>query len=168
MRGRHTIATGFEIVRRQINGFESSSHRGGFSFRSDFGRDAITNLRMGTASEFFGSVGEIHRGFRGWDVQTYVGDDWRATNDLTLNLGLRFTPIASPSEVNDLNKIPFDCDCNNLAPRFGFAYRLKDGWGVGPRCVWYSLRRDLPGDIRAGALQSAAEPPRRGSRSRTY
>jgi hypothetical protein len=130
VRGRHTIATGFEIVRRQINGFESSSHRGGFSFRSDFGRDAITNLRMGTASEFFGSVGEIHRGFRGWDVQTYVGDDWRATNDLTLNLGLRFTPIASPSEVNDLNKIPFDCDCNNLAPRFGFAYRLKDGWGV--------------------------------------
>ena len=130
VRGRHTVAAGFEIVRWQVNGFESSSHRGGFSFRSDFGRDAITNLRLGTASEFFGSTGDIHRGFRNWDFQTYIGDDWRATNDLTLNLGLRFVPIASPSEVNNLNDIPYGCDCNNLAPRFGFAYRLNDGWGV--------------------------------------
>jgi hypothetical protein len=128
--GRHTVATGFEIVRRQINGFESSSHRGGFSFRSDFGRDAITNLRMGTASEFFGSVGQIHRGFRSWDVQTYIGDAWRATNDLTINVGLRFAPVAAPVEVNSLNDIPYGCDCNNLAPRFGFAYRLKQGLGV--------------------------------------
>ncbi len=130
VRGRHTVIAGFEAVRRQINGFESSSHRGGFSFRSDFGRDSITNLRHGTASEFFGSSGEIYRGFRNWDFQTYIGDDWRATNNLTLNVGLRFAPMPVPSEVNDLGEIPYDCDCNNVAPRFGFAQRLKEGWGV--------------------------------------
>ncbi len=130
VRGRHTLSTGFEIVRRQINGFESSSHRGGFSFRSDFGRDAITNLRMGTASEFFGSTGHIHRGFRNADIETFIGDEWRATNDLTLNFGLRFAPAPAPSEVNGLSDIPYGCDCNNLAPRVGLAYRLSDRWGV--------------------------------------
>ncbi len=128
--GRHTVTTGFEVVRRQVNGYESSSHRGGFSFRYDFGRDAITNLRLGTASEFFGSIGEVYRGFRNWDGQIYIGDEWRATNNLTITSGLRFAPVAAPSEVNNLSDIPYDCDCNNTAPRFGFAYRLHDGWGV--------------------------------------
>ena len=127
---RHTVTTGFEVVRRQVNGYESSSHRGGFSFRYDFGRDAITNLRLGTASEFFGSIGEVYRGFRNWDGQIYIGDEWRATNNLTITSGLRFAPVAAPSEVNNLSDIPYDCDCNNTAPRFGFAYRLHDGWGV--------------------------------------
>lgn len=130
VRGRHTVIAGFEAVRRQVNGFESSSHRGGFSFRSDFGRDSITNLRLGTSSEFFGSTGEIYRGFRSWDFQTYIGDDWRATSTLTLNVSLRFSPMPAPSEVNDIGEIPYDCDCNNVAPRFGFAKRLKQGWGV--------------------------------------
>lgn len=130
VRGRHTVTTGFEVVRRQVNGYESSSHRGGFSFRFDFGRDSITNLRLGTASEFFGSIGEVYRGFRNWDSQIYIGDEWRVTKDLTLTIGLRFAPTAAPSEVNNLSDIPYDCDCNNIAPRLGFAHRLRDGWGV--------------------------------------
>jgi hypothetical protein len=33
-------------------------------------------------------------------------------------------------EVNGLTNIPYGCDCNNLAPRFGFAYRLPRDHGV--------------------------------------
>ena len=32
--------------------------------------------------------------------------------------------------MNGFNVIPYPCDCNNLAPHFGFAYRLPRGWGV--------------------------------------
>ena len=43
---------------------------------------------------------------------------------------MRYEPVTAPVEVNGLSDIPYGCDCNNLAPRFGFAYRLPEGWGV--------------------------------------
>ena len=49
---------------------------------------------------------------------------------LTVNAGLRFEPVTVPTEVNVLSEIPYDCDCNNFAPRFGFAYRLGERLGV--------------------------------------
>src|SRR5690606_38237210 len=60
----------------------------------------------------------------------FVGDLWRASQRLTLNYGLRYEPSPSPREVNSLSEIPYDCDCNNLAPTLGFAYRANDRWGV--------------------------------------
>ena len=32
--------------------------------------------------------------------------------------------------MNHFERIPYPCDCNNLAPLFGFAYRLPGDWGV--------------------------------------
>ena len=54
-------------------------------------------------------------------MQFYAADKWQVTSDLTLDLGLRYEPVTSPVEVNGLTEIPYDCDCNNFAPRFGFA-----------------------------------------------
>jgi hypothetical protein len=128
--GAHNLSAGFELSRRQVNGLESSNHRGQFTFSDDFGRDAITNIRMGTPSSYTVALGDINRGFRYWDMQYFVGDQWRATNSLTLDLGLRYQPVSAPYEVNGLSEVPYGCDCNNLAPRFGFAYRLGGAWGV--------------------------------------
>ena len=122
--GAHEWTAGFETLRRQVNGAEDESHRGLFFFRNDFGRDAITNIRLGTPSVYRVAIGNVHRGFRNWDMQFYLGDRWRASKRLTLDLGLRYEPVTRPLEVNGLTDIPYDCDCNNLAPRFGFAYRI--------------------------------------------
>ncbi len=130
IRDRHTLHAGFDLLRRQVNGIESADQRGTFSFGTDFGRDTITNLQMGTPSTFWFAAGNVHRGFRNWDMQYYVGDEWRVSPGLTLNAGLRYEPVTSPSDVNDLSTIPYDCDCNNLGPKFGFALRLSDRWGV--------------------------------------
>ena len=136
VRGRHRLTTGLDVFRKQMNGVESSSHLGGFSFGDDFKdefgrpRNAITNLRLGTPSEFLQGIGNVHRGFRHWDLQTFVGDDWRVRSNLTLHFGLRYKPLTKPLEVNDLTDIPFSCDCNNVAPRFGFAYRINETWGA--------------------------------------
>ena len=51
MLSQHTLTVGFDLARRQRNG-ESSTHRGVLDFRNQFGRDAITNLRMGTPGDF--------------------------------------------------------------------------------------------------------------------
>ncbi len=128
--GGHSFVFGGDLVRGQINGKELQDHRGRFVFRRDFGRDAITNLRMGRASNYAVAIGDVHRGFRRWQGQVYVGDDWKATSRLTLSMGLRWEPVARPTEVNDLTRVPYESDLNNLAPRFGFAYRLPGRGGV--------------------------------------
>jgi hypothetical protein len=38
--------------------------------------------------------------------------------------------VTKPSEVNNLNTIPYDSDWNNLSPSFGFAYRLANRLGI--------------------------------------
>ncbi|MGH9673276.1 MAG: hypothetical protein ACRD44_08845 [Bryobacteraceae bacterium] len=129
-RGRHLWTAGGEITRRQMNGSESSSHRGYLYFRDDFGRDAMTNLRLGVPSRFSGAVGSRDRGFRHWEGQGFAGDDWKPRPGLSLQFGLRFEAVTRPVEVNGINVVPYDCDCNNLAPRFGFAGRMPGRWGV--------------------------------------
>jgi hypothetical protein len=130
VRGKHSWTVGSVLLRRQLNGTETDVSRGFFSFTNDFGRSAITNLRMGIPSQHLISIGNVHRGFRNWDIEHYVGDAWRVRTNLTLNYGLRYQPVTTPYEVNRLNVIPYGCDCNNLAPSFGLAYRLPRQWGV--------------------------------------
>ncbi|MCL5744566.1 MAG: hypothetical protein M1541_11670, partial [Acidobacteria bacterium] len=102
-RGRHSWRAGFDLLRRQVNGTESDVHSGFFSFGNDFGRDAITNLRLGIPTQHIVSIGDVHRNFRNWDMQYYVGDNWRVRPDLTLTYGLRYQPVTTPYEVHHLN-----------------------------------------------------------------
>ena len=129
-RGKHDLTIGAVALRRQINGFESSNHRGEYVFNDNFGNAAITNVRLGRPSQFQQSIGNISRGFRTWDAAFFAGDQWRLWPGFTLTLGLRYQPAFAPSEVNRRNRIPYDCDCNNLAPRLGFAYQLGGRRGV--------------------------------------
>ena len=128
--GNHTITTGFETLRKQVNGFESNNHRGTFSFRADFERDAVSNLLAGTPSQYRFAIGNAHRGFRNRSGLAFAQDTWKLVPGLTLQLGLRFEPVGSPVEVDDLSEIPYDADRNNFAPSFGFAYSPPGRWGV--------------------------------------
>ncbi len=128
--GDHDWSAGFGVTRRQINGAETDVHRGFFSFANDFGADAITNLRLGKPSQHIISIGDVHRGFRLVETQVYASDKWRITPRLDVQYGLRWQPATRPTEVNNLNAVPYDSDWNNLAPIFGFAYRLPKNFGV--------------------------------------
>ncbi|MBI1791766.1 MAG: hypothetical protein HYR60_29930 [Acidobacteria bacterium] len=129
-RGRHTFTFGGELARVQYNGRETSSNRGVLTFRNDFGRDALTNFRMGIPSRFSTGIGELNRGFRHWERRLFAGDTWRVGANLTLNYGVRYQPVTGPYEVHGVTQIPFHCDCNNLAPTLGFAYHLPGEWGL--------------------------------------
>jgi hypothetical protein len=128
--GTHTMTTGFAVLRRQINGLESNSQRGFYFFAPDFGDTAMNNFRNGRASEYAVAIGDVHRGFRNWELQFYAGDTWQLNQRLTLNYALRYQPTTRPVEVNKLNTIPYDSDWNNVAPSFGFAYRMPQRLGV--------------------------------------
>ncbi len=129
IRGDHELTAGFGVYREHLNGSEGSGHLGLYLYNANFGNDAITNLRLGTPSRYSQAFGNTHRGFRRWKAQAFIGDKWKATRDLTLSLGLRFEPVTTPIEVNGLSELPYSCDCNNFAPRFGFSYRLNN-WAI--------------------------------------
>ena len=120
---RHTFSVGGEFARLQFNGRETSSNRGNIYFRNDFGRDAVTNFRLGQVSRYSFGLGELHRGFRRNEPNGFVQDVWRMSKELTVTIGLRYQPQTGISEVNRLTAIPFRCDCNNFAPNVGFAWR---------------------------------------------
>src|SRR2546427_345695 len=152
--GDHSLAAGAEWVRDQNNGREASSDRGNYYFRADFGRDAITNFRMGVPSRYSVGTGEGHRGFRWWEHQYFAGDVWKVRSDFTVNFGLRYQQITAPSEVNHLTEVNFECDCTAFAPQLGFAWQLP---GAGVIRAAYGLQF---GDIYYQTLQQVRwDPP---------
>lgn len=127
--GKHTINAGVAITRTQINGSEPDGGLGITQFRPDFGRDAITNLRLGLPTSYVRALGTTYRGFRNWEGILYASDrfTWKA---LTLSMGVSWEPFTRPNDVTGRTELKFDSDLNNFAPRFGFAYRLPKQYGV--------------------------------------
>jgi hypothetical protein len=128
--GDHNWSAGFEVDRRQLNGIETDAHRGFFGFTSDFGHDAITNLRLGLPSQYIIAIGNVDRGFRNYEMQFYAGDTWRLSPSTTLTYSLRYEPVTVPSEVNNLNRMAYRSDWNNLAPSLGISHKLPRRWGI--------------------------------------
>jgi hypothetical protein len=129
-RGSHRLVAGGEVTRLRFNGREASSNRGNYYFRNDFGRDAIANFRLGIPSRYTTGIGDLDRGFRSWEQHFFAGDTWQLHSRLTVSASLRYQPFVAPSEVNHRTPIDYGCDCNNIGPRLGFAYRLPGRSGV--------------------------------------
>jgi hypothetical protein len=155
--GNHLFSAGGEVDRLQNNGLEASSERGNFYFRSDFGRDAITNFRLGIASRYSTAIGDGHRAFRWFEQQYFAGDVWKAKPNFTVTYGLRYTPQTAPSELHNLTPVDFRCDCNTFAPQLGLGLADEELRGGADRiraALWGYLRTDAA----AGTLGSAEFP----------
>lgn len=152
LKGRHSIKFGGELTRLHYNTRGASNQRGTISFdgsRNDIIPRIPGNERAGALADFllglpFESTivtGQFGRGYRQWAYAGYLQDTWRATQRLTINLGLRYDYSAPWDEVNDklsnltaggdlavvgapgLERL-YEADGNNFGPRIGLAYDL--------------------------------------------
>ena len=147
VRGKHSLDVGVEFVRLQYNMFQTSAEHGSASFGTSYSGLAWTDLLFGAPKTGTYSFPSGTVGLRQSDLSLYVQDNYKVSNRLTLNLGVRYENfIGWPwSEVNNklYNFVPSisttaleqvgspgvpssgaDNNKLNFAPRVGFAYKL--------------------------------------------
>ncbi len=145
--GRHTLKTGADINYNRIENFFAGNARGSYTFNSydDFFAGRPASYVQAFPGE--GTPGFLTRpNFT--DVGFYVQDEFRVTQKLTLNFGLRYDlslwtrpPVKNPDPqlaAFGVDTSFLENDTNNLGPRFGFAYKplnsnrlvVRGGYGL--------------------------------------
>jgi len=152
---RHNLTYGFDFRRQQNNALSQQDARGTFTFTGASTGSDFAGFLLGipdTSSIAFGNADKYFRS-NAWDA--YISDDYRFKTGLTLTLGLRWeynSPITErygrlvnlATTGNFATATPvvagtfIQPDKNNLAPRFGFAWRpfaassvvVRGGYGV--------------------------------------
>lgn len=125
---KHTWTFGADLYRIQVNDLQNYNSRGLFVFSTNFGRNSIQNLLMGTPTSYEVSIGNMYRGFRNWQLNSFFADQWNVHPRLQIYFGLRHSLNTAPVEVNHLNTLPFGADWNNFSPRFSIAVRGPHDW----------------------------------------
>ncbi|HVF67747.1 MAG TPA: TonB-dependent receptor [Pyrinomonadaceae bacterium] len=114
VKGRHRIKVGGEYRRSQVNFYFNAFSRGQLIFPT------FANFLLGQSVSIIGS-GVYDRAFRVNDLSGFVQDDWKISNRLTLNLGLRYDFYGLPTEKYGrlVNFIPEQFRSGSLASPAG-------------------------------------------------
>ena len=146
-RGRHAYKMGADINLQHIDNFFPGNFGGSYQFNTyaDFAARKAASFTQGFAG--VGTDGALTQPNVN-EIAFFAQDSWRLTDRLTLNYGIRYDAFnyAQPKVKNldpDLLAARLDTsrinrDTNNIAPRFGFAYRLdskgttviRGGYGI--------------------------------------
>jgi outer membrane receptor protein involved in Fe transport len=145
--GRHSLKFGLDMDFQKIGNFFPGNFSGSFSFNSyaDFAsRNAATFTQAFAGAGTDGPLSNPNVN----EYALYAQDSWRATDRLTLNYGIRYDlfDYANPKVHNPdpglaatgLDSAKINMDTNNIAPRFGFAFKVnqkgtivvRGGYGV--------------------------------------
>ena len=114
--GRHSFTAGLDIRRNHVQYFPNDGSSGEFDFDSRTTADltnpdgtgsALASFLLGYPSFAARIVGSTQSNLFNWNYDFYLGDDWRATRKMTINLGLRYEynqwPIESTRQQSDLD-----------------------------------------------------------------
>ena len=152
--GKHILSSGVELTHVNTSSFLPSNKDGFFEYRTD---TSSLPFRATIGVGYFNPNGtsDAKAEATGWVAGAYTQDEWRVTEDFTLNLGLRYDAeintlandfkdpwlsdaalkASLPQFLNDGNR---KNDLNNIAPRVAFSWDvtgkdrtfLRGGWGI--------------------------------------
>jgi len=91
IQGPHEIHLGGEAVRLSNHIINTFRMDGNFSFTGQLSGDGLADFLLGRASSFVQGGGEF-KDLKGTRWGFFAQDNWRATQRLTLNLGIRWDP----------------------------------------------------------------------------
>lgn len=155
-KGAHNIKIGAGLIRRQALNAQNNYGTGNWSFNSTSTVGSLGELIAGNFSSVQRNNSLVPPHYRVWEPSFYFQDDWHASSNLTLNLGVRydvFTPftevknaisnfdpatasiaVAGVGGVND--HAGLTTTYTNIAPRIGFAWTalpqtvVRGGFGI--------------------------------------
>lgn len=138
IKGSHTISMGLGFRRDQLNFFADTYENGNYIFTS------LPSFLMGDPFEFTSAPnGQTNalRGMRTIMLTPYIQDDWKVSNRLTLNFGLRYEWESNPVEVNGLLH-------NVVGPPFGTGYvNVPHAFATNPANFNFDPRAGLAWDV---------------------
>jgi carboxypeptidase family protein len=100
-RGRHTLKMGFNYTRRRRNVLNVDNITGRFTFRNDMAGFSVASFLLGYPSDINRQLMQGIFGERRPEYGAYIQDDFRVSDRLTLNLGLRYDLFVPFVEVYD-------------------------------------------------------------------
>ena len=159
-KGKHLIKMGADFARRDVTFDQARQPRGQFSFDGLYTGSAFADFMLGyVRTALINPVPTSTRLSNLWQSY-FFNDDWRVSNRLTVNIGMRYDYFGGYKQADDkivnitqngyVVGTQFDPksspwgsslirpDRNNWGPRFGFAYRpgflndavIRGGYGV--------------------------------------
>ena len=151
VRGHHTIKIGTDIRREVLDVLNPPNPTGSFGFTTTGTNssavpgsgNAVASLLLGQVNAFSIDIQKQVIQPRAHIAEFFIGDDWKISQRLTLNIGTRYTLNFPSTEKNDqgavfnLNTQVLDFphtarkrECCDFGPRAGMAYRISDRWVV--------------------------------------
>ncbi len=159
IRGHHSIKMGGDLRRREHGFYQVQNPHGDLFYTGQFTSVPLADFLIGYTQSLFRDAQTGAFGMRWWEFGTYLMDDYRASNKLTLNLGVRYdlyTPMVE--QHNRLANFDFQTgyfvapgvtpgtsrsgdvatNWRDFSPRIGFAYSLgndnktavRGGYGI--------------------------------------
>ena len=137
IRGRHTLKFGTDLRREALDVLNPPNPTGSFNFTG------VTPLLLGQVNTFSIDIQKQVIQPRAHLAEFFIGDDWRVSQRLTLNIGTRYTLNFPSTEVHDQGAVfnlktqaldfahtSRNLECCDFGPRIGLAYRASDTWVI--------------------------------------
>ena len=159
VRKRHTFKVGVDLRREALDIVNPANPNGAYAFtttgtNSSAGTNgnALASLLLGQVNAFSIDIQKQALQPRAHIAEFFVGDDWKISDRLTMNIGTRYTLNFPSTEAGDHGAVfnlktqvldfphtARELERANFGPRAGLAYRLSDSLVIrsGYGMVWF-------------------------------
>ena len=98
--GGHTLRFGLQAQFRKFEHLTDNSTRGNFTFNGNFTGNSVADFLLGYCSTCAGAFGNSGATYHSPTIAPFIDDNWRVSDKLSLQLGLRWEYLAPWAEEN--------------------------------------------------------------------